>query len=975
MKKILLMLFCLMTSIGAWAVDWSTINFLGDGAQGGALANKYKVEKASGIQTIADIQHPGFATADGIYMGFEDAAFGDLRVNGEKLSYDIQGAGICLHISNFTAQETEVDVMNTDNTSVRWTFHVYYADGTDGGGSGSGSGSGSATPGASEYCGNIAVPTVDHEYCSPIIDWTTADNGDVVIKLSAGEGEDGETYFRGARGMNGQFTLSAGNIADYFEVPTAYTDKYTFTLTLKDPSNKPAAGVKINYSGQIECRSSIHTNDWSDYAFSFTYGAVCSHDAAVTGISLNTTAAEVPANKTLTLVANITPGNAGNKNITWTSSDESVATVADGVVTPVAMGITTITATTVDGGFTATCQVTVTAARATEPTAAPAAPTHDAANVKAIYSETYSANCNHGAWGGSVSFDKQDYGIKVVMNNGGYVGFVDFPALDCSTMQTFHADVWVENDASMRFVPITGQAEQGVTKNLTGGQWNSIEIDINEGAWANTTNWTNVYQLKIDNAPNLTFWINNIYFYRVPTDDTVAPTNIVATCASTTLTTATISVSAEDNSGSVLFDVKNGDTVVATGSALSGVATDIKVSGLNPGTNYNLTVYAKDAEENAAAGVAVAATTAVLPACAAPASRPADAVRKIYSDAYDTVLAHDFIKNNWSGITYTEIEVAGDHALVYTTDKARWVAFGENNDGGNSIIAADGYNDGVNKGLDVTEMEYLHVDIYSATAIPGGPVATLNDDRLAVFTHNGEGWQSYDFPLSALAADKLNNIRWMKFEGMNDTDEFVVDNVYFYKNVAAPVNVTVSAEGWATYYNAETYTMPAGLEGYIMKNEEGTIKPVLAYAAADVVPAETALLLKNEGTYTLTPATGGDASKAEGNLLHGLLAEGTTVGGNAGAKYYKLAHGENGLGWYWGADDGLGGAFIIAANKAYLVVEGAAASARFISLGGTPTAIEGIKVNADDTIFDLQGRRVKNTANGMYIVNGKKVVR
>lgn len=970
MKKILLMLLCFVASLGAWAVDWSTIDFLSDGAQGGALANKYKVENVSGIQSIANIQHPGFATADGIYIAFDDAAFGELRVNGEKLSYDVQGAGICLHISNFIAQETEVDVMTSDNTAVRWTFHVYYADG----GSGSGGGSGSATPGASEYCGDIAAPAVPHEYCSPIIDWTTADNGNVVITISASEGEDGETYFRGARGMNGQFTLSAGNIADYFEIPTAYTDKYTFTLTLKDPENKPAEGVKINYNGQIECRSSIHTNDWSDYQFSFTYGAVCSHDAAVTGITLNTTAVETPLNKTVTLLANITPGNAANKNVNWTSSNEGVATVADGVVTPVAMGTTTITATTVDGGFTATCEVTVTAARATEPEAAPVAPTHDAANVKAIYSETYSTTCNHGAWGGSVSFEKQANGIKVVMGDGGYVGFVDFPALDCSTMQTFHADVWVEEDASMRFVPITGQAEQGVTKNLTGGQWNSIEIAMNEGAWANTTNWTNVYQLKIDNAPRLTFWINNIYFYRVPTGDTEAPTNVAATCASTTLTTATINVSAEDNSGSVLFEVKDGDTVVGTGSALSGVATTIKVSGLTPGTNYNLTVYAKDAEENAAAGVAVVATTAVLPACTAPASRPADAVRKIYSDAYDTVLAHDFIKNNWSGITYTEVEVAGDHALVYPTDKARWVAFGENTDGGNAIIAADGYNDGVNKGLDVTEMEYLHVDIYSATAIPGGPVATLNDDRLALFTHNGAGWQSYDFPLSALTADKLNNIRWMKFEGMNDTNEFVLDNVYFYKNAAAaPVNVTVSAEGWATYYNAEAYTMPEGLEAYIMTDDEGTIKPVLAYEEGDVVPAQTALLLKNEGEYTLEPAVGGTAPV--GNLLHGTLVEATTTGGGVGAKYYKLANGENGLGWYWGANDGVGGAFTIAANKAYLVVEGAAASARFISIEDIETAIESVKINADNTIFDLQGRRVNTTANGMYIVNGKKVIR
>ncbi len=45
--------------------------------------------------------------------------------------------------------------------------------------------------------------------------------------------------------------------------------------------------------------------------------------------------------------------------MTWSTSDASIATVTDGVVTAVAPGTATITATTVDGGFTAACTVTV----------------------------------------------------------------------------------------------------------------------------------------------------------------------------------------------------------------------------------------------------------------------------------------------------------------------------------------------------------------------------------------------------------------------------------------------------------------------------------------------------------------------------------------------------------------------------------------------------------------------------------------
>ena len=60
-----------------------------------------------------------------------------------------------------------------------------------------------------------------------------------------------------------------------------------------------------------------------------------------------------------TITATVSPADATNKNVTWTSSDEEVATVDAGVVTPLTVGTTTITATTVDGSFTATTTVIV----------------------------------------------------------------------------------------------------------------------------------------------------------------------------------------------------------------------------------------------------------------------------------------------------------------------------------------------------------------------------------------------------------------------------------------------------------------------------------------------------------------------------------------------------------------------------------------------------------------------------------------
>ena len=97
--------------------------------------------------------------------------------------------------------------------------------------------------------------------------------------------------------------------------------------------------------------------------FAITFSA-CSddgddnNDVAVTGITLSESSITLVAGgETATLTATVTPDNATNKTVTWTSSDKSVATVEDGVVTPVAEGTATITAKA--GEQTAECAVTV----------------------------------------------------------------------------------------------------------------------------------------------------------------------------------------------------------------------------------------------------------------------------------------------------------------------------------------------------------------------------------------------------------------------------------------------------------------------------------------------------------------------------------------------------------------------------------------------------------------------------------------
>lgn len=82
--------------------------------------------------------------------------------------------------------------------------------------------------------------------------------------------------------------------------------------------------------------------------------------SAVTGITLDKSTLALAPGKTMTLTATVAPQTAANKDVRWASSNANVATVdATGKVTAVANGSAVITVSTVDGGFTAQCTVTV----------------------------------------------------------------------------------------------------------------------------------------------------------------------------------------------------------------------------------------------------------------------------------------------------------------------------------------------------------------------------------------------------------------------------------------------------------------------------------------------------------------------------------------------------------------------------------------------------------------------------------------
>lgn len=123
---------------------------------------------------------------------------------------------------------------------------------------------------------------------------------------------------------------------------------------------------------------------------------------AVTGVTLNKSNTEITVGNTETLTATVAPSDATNRNVTWSSSDKSVATVNDsGVVTAVAAGNATITATSAsDNTKYASCTVTVN---------------------KKTYSVTYSANGSTGGTAPAAQTKIHDETLKLSTNTGNLV--------------------------------------------------------------------------------------------------------------------------------------------------------------------------------------------------------------------------------------------------------------------------------------------------------------------------------------------------------------------------------------------------------------------------------------------------------------------------------------------------------------------------------------------------------------------------
>ena len=113
--------------------------------------------------------------------------------------------------------------------------------------------------------------------------------------------------------------------------------------------------IQCNISGYKAFKYKSQNEIWT------VKGIIIKENIPVSGVSISTSESSINVGNTLQLEATVEPSNATNQNVTWSSSNPEIATVDEttGLVTGVAVGSATITATSVDGGKTATTTVNV----------------------------------------------------------------------------------------------------------------------------------------------------------------------------------------------------------------------------------------------------------------------------------------------------------------------------------------------------------------------------------------------------------------------------------------------------------------------------------------------------------------------------------------------------------------------------------------------------------------------------------------
>ena len=199
------------------------------------------------------------------------------------------------------------------------------------------------------------------------------------------------------------------------------------------------------------------------------------------------------------------------------------------------------------------------------------------------------------------------------------------------------------------------------------------------------------------------------------------------------------------------------------------------------------------------------------------------------------------------------------------------------------------------------------------------------------------------------------------------------DGYKWYVEEVTELPVTVTEAGFATLYAPVALTVPTEVKAYTVtiNGDWATLNEI----TSGIIPANTGVVIAGangeaaaEGTYNFAITTTEETLESD---LRGSVA--ATYYTEAGT-YYALAQVDGVVGFYKDAFNN--SRFQNNSHKAYLYVAGSANAASYsFRFGEGTTGVEKVEMrNEKSEIYDLTGRRVENPSNGIYIINGVKVL-
>lgn len=336
----------------------------------------------------------------------------------------------------------------------------------------------------------------------------------------------------------------------------------------------------------------------------------------------------------------------------------------------------------------------------------------------------------------------------------------------------------------------------------------------------------------------------------------------------------------------------------------------------------------------------------------------------------------DFTTNNWGLPTAYNKEEAS-----YTNETGYTITFGKSNSG-HKIMGNDPDcnlifgKEGATLSLPVFPFAVSKIKVFGKKGasgkttqnffVGGEPVSTeTTDAKIDHIYEIKEGYQA------------AGNIYTLKVTNDNNTQ--ITKIVVYAKDetVAGAINIATE-EGFGTFYTDKNYVLPQGLTafGYTSIDGNNTLTKSVEYVAGDIVPANTAVVVKGaKGSYSYYNTEVAATKTIERNLLKGVTTD-TRIEAASGVKRYILTRADDGILAFYRTNSGT---INVKANRAYLEVPTAMAVASF-SLEGSATGINNVVTTAaKQGIYTISGVRLNATTTkelpaGIYIVDGKKVI-